>query len=705
MGKASISCISLSSTLSHGQCWESPSSSQFYGTPSPKATDEDTGPVRIVEKELSTLNGSPQTSIPLPAEMRPGSRNSLLLSTTEVAEDVGIGSDGNIVTEALHQRCGIDYWCHLPTEIQLRILSCLTPKELGRAASVSKSWYRLCFDGQLWTNFDVSTYYRDIPREALMRLIFDTGSFIQHLNLRGCIQLQDAWIENGEEIADACRNLASVNLVDTNIDKLTVTFFLVRNSRLVKIDLSGLPTVTNSEINVIAKSCPLLECLDVSWCRNLVNANGLRRVVKACNRLKELRMGEFQAADNLEFMQQLFETNTLETLVMPQCVSLSDTSFKVLLHGAHPEVDILSGRPIVPPRKLKHLDLSRCGSLTDAGIDYLVGCVPDLESLQLSFCRTLGSDSITSLIRTTPRLARLELEELDEVNNAVLIALSKAACASTMEHLNVSYCERLGDPGMMQVVKNCPNLKTLELDNTKVSDLTLMELCNQMRKRGYGTALPKFGLRLAVFDCGNVTWAGVREILSNNSFVPRYIEPEAINMTAKAEDESDITASSPSLSPSSSASSVTVQPTTSALPVTAAVAAAKVTQCQPNLYPNEIIQLKCFYGWQRTVDRHTKRVLNGKLGAALRLECKWADCMIFNEEAEAGGIGARRRRRRRARNADMSLFRGTGDNDNGNEDYDEDEDDQDVEYGYGPAGLASLGNRRRRARSGGCVVM
>ncbi|WEW55342.1 hypothetical protein PRK78_000771 [Emydomyces testavorans] len=678
VGKGSLSCISLSSTLSHGQCWESSSSSQFYGKFSQNAMDsqglhdEDTAPIRIVETKPSPPNGSQQTTIPLPAAMRPCSRGSLLKSPVEVLEDTEAALDEGAMSEILLEKQQVNYWDCVPVEIRLQILSWLTPKQLVRAARVSKSWYALCFDGQLWANFDTATYYCDISRDALVRLLYGAGPFVKHLSLRGCIQMKEAWPECGEQIADACRNLASINLEDTHIDKLTITFFLVRNPGLVRISMSGLSTLTNSEMSVISKSCPLLEYLDVSWCRNLINANGLRRVVRACSRLKELRIGEFQSADNEEFMLELFKTNTLETLVMSHCSSLTDAALKILSHGINPEIDILTDHPIVPPRKLKHLDLSRCRGLSDIGIGHLAGFVPELESLQLSFCHSVGNDAIVNLIGTTPRLRRLDLEELEELTNTVLIALSKAPCAPRLEHLNISYCEKLGDNGMMQVVKKCPNLKSLDLDNTRVSDLTIMDLCSQMRKRGFGTQPPKCGLRVAVFDCGNVTWAGVREVLSSNTFVPRFVEAEAT--ATKAEDE----AGSGTSSPSTSNSSVTILSSPPA-----------AMQCSAELYPKEIIELKCFYGWQVTVDRHTKRVLDGNLGAAMRLERKWADCMIANEEAEAGGI-ASRRRRRRARDAEMV--------------YNMDDDD-DAEYGYGPAGLVSLGNRRRRARSGGCVVM
>ncbi|OJD09554.1 hypothetical protein ACJ73_10229 [Blastomyces percursus] len=88
------------------------------------------------------------------------------------------------------------------------------------------------------------------------------------------------------------------------------------------------------------------------------------------------------------------------------------------------------------------------------------------------------------------------------------------------------------------------------------------------------------------------------------------------------------------------------------------------------------------------VNEHTKRVLRGNLAAAMRLERKWAEYMMANEEAGSGGAGARRRRRR-ARDVERMY----------------NEDDEGDESTYGPAGLAPLGGRRRRARSGGCVVM
>jgi F-box/leucine-rich repeat protein 2/20 len=205
------------------------------------------------------------------------------------------------------------------------------------------------------------------------------------------------------------------------------------------------------------------------------------------------------------------------------------------------------------------------------------------------------------------------------------------------------------------------------MDNTRVSDLTLMEASFRIRRRGYSDELPKVGLRLMIFDCANVTWAGVREVLSSNAYIPRASRKPVSTV---------VTVTQTSDAGSSPETSTFVTPASSPSPSPAPT------------YANEVIQLKCFYGWQMTVDEHTKRVLRGDLAAASRLDRKWAEYMVATEEAGATGAGARRRRRR-AREAERL--------------YNEDEDEND---GYGVGSISALGGRRRRAQSGSsCIVM
>ncbi|PGH11593.1 hypothetical protein AJ80_07063 [Polytolypa hystricis UAMH7299] len=673
VGKGSMSCVSLNSPT-YGQCFADGTTPHLRGplsrppavpsnTPVPQ--DDHDIPIRLVGAEQPTLNPAGQTSIRVPSDIRPSSRGTPLEATK--------------ATEIVNQKQrNIRFWDDTPVEIRMEILRYLTPKEMVRCSRVSKSWNKMCFDGQLWANLDVSAYYRDITVEALVKIIVAAGPFLRDLNLRGCIQLKNAWPSEADRISSVCRNLVNICVEDCRIDRSALHLLLVRNPSLVHVDMAALTTtVTNATVKILARSCPNVEFLDVSFCKR-VNSRALRYVVASCPKLRDLRVGHLGGFDNQDLMLEIFKANTLERLILANCATLTDASLKALVHGEDPEIDVLTDLPIVPPRKLKHLDLSRCRGLSEAGIKALAHNVPDLEGLQLSHCTHLGDDAILEVLRTTPLLTHLDLEELENLTNNFLIELSKAPCAANLEHLNLSYCDKLGDAGLLPLLKSCPNLRSLDIDNTRVSDLSMMEICNQARKRGYGNTLPKFGMRVAVFDCGNVTWAGIREVLYNNSHVPRFAGADL----SKTPDQSFSPLSSSSFSSLSPSESSSGTCTPVALP-----SPAPPLEIPLAIYPNEIVQLKCFYGFQMTVDEHTKRVLRGDLASAIRLERKWADFMISTEEAGTGGAGVRRRRRR-AREAEM-LFNA----------------DDDDEGTYGPAGLAPLG-RRRRARSGGnCVVM
>lgn len=665
--KASLSCVSLS-TNSYSPCLGNGSSSQLYGGLNPRPVTpgcsgssgepQSINPrIRLVETDGPSVS-LPRT-VPLPFDVRPASRGS-----PRAATPLEVRTENEVTISDSQPAKALDFWGDMPPELKMRIFKHLSPQEIIRCSAVSKKWREMCYDGQLWSKVDTTEYYTKIPSNVLMKLITSGGPFVRDLNLRGCVQLSDKWSSGGERISDLCRNVVNFSLEGCRIDKASIYSFLLCNPRLKYINVSGLSTVTNSALKVIGRSCPQLETLNVSWCQE-VDTTSLLQIVNSCKLLTDLRASEVRGFDDEKFTLALFESNNLDRLIMSRS-DLTDRSLKILIQGENPEIDLLTDRPIVPPRRFRHLDLHQCLEVSDVGLKSLAHNVPDLEGLQVSQCPDLTDESVIDVIRTTPKLTHLELENLENLTNNTLLALAKAPCAQHLEHLNISYCESLSDTGMLQVMRSCPKIQSVEMDNTRVSDLTLMEASYCIRRRGYSDDVPKVGMRLMIFDCANVTWAGVQKVLSSNAYIPRSSRKFAstvVTITQTSDVDSPMT--STFVTPSS-----TPSPT------------------PPPTYPNEIIRLKCFYGWQMTVDEHTKRVLRGDLASASRLERKWAEYMMATEEAGAAGAGARRRRRR-AREAERL--------------YSADEEDND-EYGAGPA--SALGGRRRRAQSGGsCIVM
>jgi len=694
-GKGSISCISLHSTqslnapslgtsltqeLTTGYSTVPTSAVTTPGIQIPTAWDE-----RTRVRYLSAADG--KTSVGVPGDLRSGAKTELARGIPEVNEDYF----SRPVSMQGGRRRDFNFWHDLPFELKMEVLSYLSPREIVRCASISRGWYDTCFDGQLWSILDTAEFYQDIPADALVKIITSAGPFIRDLNLRGCVQLRERWHAKG--LSDVCTNLENLSLEGCRIDRTSIHDFLYSNHRLVHINLSGLAGATNSAMKIIAANCLKLEHLNISWCNNIDN-RGLTKVIECCPNLKDLRAGEIKGWDDLDMMQLLFERNSLERLILMNCDTLTDEALAVFVEGRDNEVDYLTGRPIVPPRNIKHLDLTRCRGITDQGLKTFVNNLPNIEGLQLSKCHGVLDATLTELLPTTPLLTHLDLEELDDLSNAVLQCIANGPCAKRLRHLSISYCENLGDSGMIPLLKSCTNLRSLEMDNTRISDLVLTEAAAMMRSRvsrtiieGKAAFKPAVGLHLVAYDCQNVTWTGVREILSRNAEVfttTHTTELPPLNNAGSANGCRGPNASSSSTSLQNRAS-LDELPFRSPTPPPPRIHITRTSS-----FPTEIIQLKCFYTYQPTVEEHTKRVLRGDFTAARRLERKWAEFMIAQEEAGAAGAGSRRRRRR-AREAQMLHA--------------------DEEDGADTSGLSGVGSgvvgggRRRRARSGGCAIM
>ncbi|KAL1889386.1 hypothetical protein Sste5346_008953 [Sporothrix stenoceras] len=656
---ASLSCIALSSSSSPFAPSSSANNSTFAFPPLSSPTTIDS-----VTRPLSPSPSPPSTATtPFPPFPHSQSTNAI----RKVDLSAGIGSAGTTLGKVpmphdmvrsaslplfspRPKKTFYQLWNNLPREIKVQVFRLLLPKDLIRISRVNKQFHKLCYDGQLWTTFDASEFYQDIPVESLSKIITAAGPFVKDLNLRGCIQIdkfQDALL-----MASACANLVNATLEGCLIDFRNLDNLLKRNNRLAHINLAGLSSVKNDSCLTLAQHCNQIEVLNLSWCKH-VTAEGVQTVLEGCPKLRDLRVGEIRGFDRISVAKTFFETNRLERLDMSGCTDLTDEALGVMLHGVDPQIDLLTDRPIVPPRRLRHLDLSRCSRLTDHGVAKLGYCVPDLEGLSLGNLTTLTDAALQPIFESTPKLAYLDLEDLVELTNTLFsTTLAKSKCVETLTHMSISYCEDIGDVGMIPVLRACTKLRSVEMDNTRISDLTLAEAAGMVRARAVRTRIhkhrPSIGLSLTVYDCPNVTRTGVREILSRNAEVlsPQKASQNGVSITT----------------PNNAVSAYT--------------------------FPTEIIALKCFYGWQMTVDEHNKRVLKGDFAAAHRLERKWSDFIQANEEAGVGGRGSRRRRRR-AREAQQAHV-------------DEEAAGGDVEAG---AGATGMGIGRRRARTTACAIM
>jgi F-box/leucine-rich repeat protein 2/20 len=547
-------------------------------------------------------------------------------------------------TPQTQPRGSLTFWRSIPLEIKIRIFACLEPEEIVRSSRVSRDWHRVCYEGQLWDKFDVGDFAHPIPADAVATIITRAGNFLCDLNLRGCVRLDKLW--QGRALLDTCMNLRSLSLRSCLIDGTTIHRFLHGKGRLVHIDLSHHASVTNTAMHVIAVSCPKLKTLDISHCDN-INTCGLQEVVAACPELTSIQASEIGGWENGELMQRLFLRNNLERLVLKNCDSLTDESLTILIQGSNGKMGLLTPEPIVPPRKLRHLDLARCRGISNRGVETLVNNIPNIETLNFSKCLGIGDEALIQLLPTTPLLIELDLEELDLLTNAVLHGLASSPCARHLRHLRVTDCERMDDVGMLALLQSCTGLWSLEMDSTRISDLVLVEAAAMVSRRAPRTVTtadalytPTVGLSLSVRDCFDVTWVGIREILSRNASVVTKIATVKVPQPMGHSGGSIRKATKFSLFQSSP--SEQSPPSCSASP--------DIHNIYVHAYPTHIVKIFTeVYKYQSTVQEHTDRVLRGDFPAARRLEHKWAEFIVAREAIDEGGVRSWRKRLR-ARN-------------------------------------------------------
>jgi F-box/leucine-rich repeat protein 2/20 len=290
------------------------------------------------------------------------------------------------------------------------------------------------------------------------------------LRRSGCVQLHKDW--RLEAVANACRNLLSASLEGCKFERPIVHFIIMRNPQLVHVNLSGLSAVTNSTCRMLAQSCPQMESLNVSFCTN-TDGRGLRRVVEGCRNLRELRACELHIND-APLMQALFKANTVERLHFGDSVGVTDEHIRLLVEGADPEIDPFTGRNTAPARKLAHLDLRKCTQLTDNALRYLSGNIPHLVTLELGGVVALTDAGLAQLLPTIPKLSHLDLEECLELTNTTLFNIAKSPAAKKLGLLQVSYCENMGDAGMIELLRKCDGLWNLEMDNSMLPLPTML---------------------------------------------------------------------------------------------------------------------------------------------------------------------------------------------------------------------------------------
>lgn len=322
-------------------------------------------------------------------------------------------------------------------------------------------------------------------------------------------------------------------------------------SPLKELRVSGLKRVSEFTLGTIARAFPLLEVLDLSYATSLTD-RGLERFV------------EWHADSGVEMELWSASSPSASLFGSPSSPGMQQVQDERLLSyveltarqmGFDPMDRTMYKRRLT---RLRHLNLSHCPSLTDVACSSLAHAVPRLELLELAgIGAALEDKGIVQLLKTTPYLRKLDLEDAARITDDILVALTPPTLPSLLpspsnssspavpiaipgqrqrpplsrstttysprppqtgehlEHLVVSYATLLTPEAMTTLIRGCPKLHTLEADNTRINDTAVRAFVDAQRARSKSQPSAKLssaaaasvdsrGAALVAIDCASV---------------------------------------------------------------------------------------------------------------------------------------------------------------------------------------------------------
>ncbi len=322
--------------------------------------------------------------------------------------------------------------------------------------------------------------------------LFGTLSDLEKLHIFNCRTLNDASAAKLSRLS----HLTSLALTNTVINDVSIEMIVQSFPQLTELDLSSNTNCTSGMVKILSN---LTKLQRLTLLQNQVNDIGAQRLAK----LQDLRVLDLRG--NMEAGDLAIEViANLPKLVAFKHRSTAVTDSGMEYLSQNPSLDALllqdfaitdqSGPHLAKLGKLTQLEILRCQGFGSDGVLALKGM--GLTRLTLRDLPNVD-DRAMEVLDDLPKMKRLFLHELTSVGDE---GLKHLAAQKSLELLDIWSVPQLSD-ATIDVIAQCPNLKTLSLRETGISDAAIDKLL----------AMP--GLTTLTFkDNGNVTAAGLKKL-------------------------------------------------------------------------------------------------------------------------------------------------------------------------------------------------
>lgn len=348
---------------------------------------------------------------------------------------------------------------------------------------------------------------------SVITILQAAGPYVRNLNLYGWQYLPEKALYQSLLGQNEGTRLIELDLQGSrDFDEYWLLQLILKSRHLRRISLKGLTGVSNHLVEVIGRTCPHLEYLDVSFCRRISPLRPDTFSDQTCWRnVTQLSIAGCASQGILEDIGR--NMPDLQALDVSHSDELTDDDLKSFVavaaatyEPAYRRLELLRSGQTIPdpslvfltptlagesglafpgtkgmiPRRvtrLRKLSLSECTQLTDDACRYLARAVPDLESFEMAGIGDgLADGGLLALLPTCPRLKRLDLDSAYEITDAVVRCLipspkfdmdghaRNSEVGDELEMLRLGFAITLTNDALLALVRGCPKLMRLNAD-------------------------------------------------------------------------------------------------------------------------------------------------------------------------------------------------------------------------------------------------
>ncbi|KAH9259959.1 hypothetical protein BASA81_001719 [Batrachochytrium salamandrivorans] len=251
------------------------------------------------------------------------------------------------------------------------------------------------------------------------------------------------------------------------------------------------PTLTDSILFEIARSCPMLQVIKLEGGDLAITDWGVRCLAhSACSRfLVEVSIAGASSVTDVGIL--LERCPNLQRVAFPRCLAIKRLAvgaaeggrsdrpnrLSVLDLSSNTELQILT--PLLGFQNLHSVNLSGCGLIDDSALVLLVQASPLLADVSVSYCAKLtdfGLKRFFALLRGRT-LRKFVCARCVRVGDVGLMALCNSAQDALLE-LDCQHCHLVTDALLGHLGSKCPNLQTLHMRGMDlIEDAGVVLLC------------------------------------------------------------------------------------------------------------------------------------------------------------------------------------------------------------------------------------